>query len=73
MRRILGPITLALIAVPSAAFAHHDERMLGHHWSVPEYIGEIHVQIAGMAALAGLCWFGVKIIRLIGVRRAGLG
>ena len=68
MRMSRTPVALALLCVPSVVFAHHDARMLGHHWEVPAYINEIHIQFAGMAA-AGLLYAVGALVRRAARRR----
>ena len=69
MRLPSTPTALALLCVPSVAFAHHDPRMLGHHWEVPAYINEIHIQFAGMAAAGLLYAVGALMLRAARRRR----
>lgn len=61
MRRIVLLICILLLA-SSTAQAHDDELIMGHHWSLPAYIGEVHFQLAAMALL-GLVWLLVTRLR----------
>lgn len=65
MRRTFAIICgLLILCCNNAAWAHHDAAELGHHWEVQSYASEMHVQMAGMLAIA---------ILVIGLRRIRSG
>lgn len=55
-------LTLWLPSV--AAWAHDEAEELGHHWEVPEYLGEIRLQLATMAILTCAILSGRYISRV---------
>ncbi len=47
----------------TSAWAHDEERELGHHWGVAEYRSEMWFQIAVMGLAIGLYVTGVLAVR----------
>lgn len=63
-RSVAALAVLALCAVPASAQEHADE-CLGHHWTQPVYISEIHFQMAVILAFFALAgaWKVVSSLR----------
>lgn len=72
MRKACTMIPALLLGLPVCVMSHGDERTLGHHWAVPDYVNEIHVQIALMAGLALLGAIVLRVVRVVDKRRAGI-
>jgi hypothetical protein len=62
-------VACILLTLSTRAFAHHDDHELGHHWSIPEYAGEIRLQVAAMAGLALLAGILLVVLRVIDSRK----
>lgn len=53
-RNIILIYTLLMLSFANNALADNEFKELGHHWSLPTYTHEIHIQVAAMAVIAGV-------------------
>lgn len=70
MRKLLMWCASITLMTPLSALAHHDERMLGHHWALADYTTEMRIQIAGMVVVSILCAAFLRAVRIVQRRRA---
>lgn len=57
----LAPILVATAAASVPGHDHNCDEVLGHHWMMPTYLGEIHLQTAAIIIIAA----GFLIARLV--------
>lgn len=64
-------VAAAAYSVASGPAGAHEEEYLGHHWSSPEYLAEIHFQLAFMVAAIAAVVVWALISRRRRARRCG--